>query len=94
MHVHFQCPTINCAYAIDSISLNSVQLKVLRRTAKLCTECGNRAKFLEQTSLPNIHIKTLQSDGGAQNEKTINKNHHQISLDRRREREAENWSAR
>lgn len=30
----FRCPNIKCAYAIASTSLNELQLKLLRRTAK------------------------------------------------------------
>ncbi len=69
----FQCPNIKCAYAIDSADLNKVQLQVLRWTAKRCPGCGNLAKFLEQTSLPNIQQTNQKSYGGTPNEKTTQK---------------------
>ena len=68
----FICPTANCAYAIDSSTLNEVQLKVLRRTAKRCQDCGNLQRFMEQTSLPNIQTNQ-KSYGGTPNEKTTQK---------------------
>lgn len=65
----FVCPAAKCAYAIDAEGLNQVKLKVLRRTAKTCPKCSNRAVFIEQASLPNIQTKTKSTDGGFQNEK-------------------------
>lgn len=72
MLVNFLCPNVKCAYAIDSERLNQVQLKVLRRTAKTCPKCGQRATFTEQTSLPNIQTKTT-TNGGSSHESTTKK---------------------
>lgn len=84
----FQCPTPNCAYAIDSTTLNKVQLKVLRRTAKLCPECGTLAKFLEQTSFPNIQQTNQKSYGGTNHAKTSTPNTKSITAKRRSASEA------
>lgn len=89
---HFQCPIINCAYAIDSVALNKVKLRVLRRTAKKCPGCGTLAKFLEQTSLPNIQTKTSKSYGGTQHEKTTQKTHGSIPKSESQRRRAARYT--
>lgn len=60
---YFRCANTNCAYAIASEGLNVVQLEVLRRWAKTCEKCGNRAKFIEQQAL--LNTQTKQTDGGS-----------------------------
>lgn len=69
----FVCSNIKCAYAIDSTTLNKVQLQVLRRTAKRCPGCNTLQRFTEQTSLPNIQTKTSTTNGGSSHEKTTKK---------------------
>lgn len=69
----FICPVIKCAYAIASGSLNELQLKALRRTAKRCPGCDTMQRFMEQTSLPNIQIKTTTANGGSSHESTTKK---------------------
>ncbi len=64
----FICPVTKCAYAIASDSLNELQLKMLRRTAKKCPGCDTLQRFTEQTILPNIQTKTTKSYGGTQHE--------------------------
>jgi len=69
----FVCPNNKCAYAIDSAGMNELQLKVLRRSAKVCPGCGVRSHFMEQTSLPNIQTKTTSTNGGSSHESTTKK---------------------
>lgn len=69
----FICPGNKCAYAIASTSLNELQLKMLRRTAKKCPGCGTLQRFMEQTSLPNIQTKN-QSLMEGQNNEDLTKN--------------------
>lgn len=84
----FQCPNIKCAYAIDSADLNKVQLQVLRRTAKRCPGCGNLAKFLEQTSLPDIQTNNQSLMEGQNNAKISSTNTTRLTAKRRSAREA------
>ena len=66
----FECGNPKCAYAIDSADLNTVQLKVLRSTAKRCPACKVLTRFNEQ--LPLLNTKTISSaNGGSNYEKTI-----------------------
>lgn len=85
---HFQCPIINCAYAIDSVALNKVKLRVLRRTAKKCPGCGTLAKFLEQTSLPNIQTKQQSLMEGQNYAKISSTNTTRLTAKQRSAREA------
>lgn len=86
--VTFRCPAPNCGYAIDSIGLNSVQLLVLRRTAKACPKCGHLAKFIEQAGLPDIQNNKQLSNGGASNENLTKNNKSDPRRDSKKQRAA------
>ena len=88
----FQCSNIKCAYAIDSVALNKVQLQVLRRTAKRCPECGTLAKFLEQTSLPNIQTKQQSLMEGQNNEDLTQKTNSAIPKTQSQRRRAARYT--
>lgn len=61
----FECGNEKCAYAIDTSTLNAIQLKALRMWKKTCPQCGQQTHWQEK--LPLLNTETLKQLNGGQN---------------------------
>lgn len=74
MTEHFKCANQKCNNTIAIDGLNTVKLKVLRRWYRTCDRCGQKTKWLEQSSLLNTNTEPSTTNGGYQNATVIKNN--------------------